>query len=154
MSSSSSSDLDLDSFFSDYFVQLSPSTFDTRIMATGGSKKIKTKVLDTRRLSESEDLTSFKQWQASLLYTLRKDDRFVEFIEATPTRQSWNILSDDRNDLRDFTNDAAAANGTVFTAQMKLAHLNDFLLYCASLIPIFCLLKSCKCPRISTLSGP
>ena len=51
-------------------------------LPTGGSVKIKSTVLECRKLTDTENFTSFKQWQTSLLYTIRDDDRFVKFVEG------------------------------------------------------------------------
>ena len=103
-------------------------------MATGGSDKIKAKVLDTRRLGENEDFTSFKAWQTSLKYSLRKDERFIRFLDGGET---WSVKSDNPADLRGLVDDDATKTPQSLTAHEKLAHLQDFLTVICQFVPHF-----------------
>lgn len=101
-------------------------------MATGGSDKIKARVLEPRRLNEDEDFTSYNAWKTSLIYTLRKDQRFVRFVDG----EVWKVISDEVNDQRGLSNDESTRSNPL-SAATKVAHLQDFLAVFCQFVPHF-----------------
>lgn len=116
------------------FTETSTTIFPSETNMSVAGERIKSKALEPRKLTEAESFTTYNTWKSSLVYTMKKDARFLKFITGT---ESWLMKSDedDRN-IRGLTADPSSMDGG-FSIDEKVANLKDFLDILSQFMPHF-----------------